>query len=195
MSDTTSLTAILTAFGIATSTPAPAADNDVPCLNKAQARAKWPTGWLYWHGSNHCWDNVPGRSHSVRKPVRASEPHSVSQPHPSSAPKHVSQPSPTSVPTADSNPSPPSVREVIYPTLRNILGVGPEMLTAREITQWPLLIDLDEMFERPLAPDPNSGIDGCCWPKLENQNEQEKPDQKHATDHLYQAGKGDRWRR
>ena len=50
-----------------------AADNDRACLTKEQARAKWPKDYLYWHGVNHCWDNVrtyakPDRTHKSGKP-------------------------------------------------------------------------------------------------------------------------------
>jgi len=44
------------------SVSARAADNDPPCLTKAQAQAKWPGQWLYWHTANRCWDNVNVRS-------------------------------------------------------------------------------------------------------------------------------------
>lgn len=52
------------------------ADNIAPCLSKAEARAKWPKDWLYWHGVNRCWDNVkvyarPDRTHKGNRGVSA----------------------------------------------------------------------------------------------------------------------------
>jgi hypothetical protein len=44
-----------------------AADNNPPCLTKEQARAKWPKDWLFWHGSNHCWDATRGTANTASK--------------------------------------------------------------------------------------------------------------------------------
>jgi hypothetical protein len=30
------------------------------CMTESEARAKFPTAHLYWHGSEHCWDDRPG---------------------------------------------------------------------------------------------------------------------------------------
>src|SRR6516164_4913491 len=30
------------------------------CMTKSDARAKFPEAHLYWHGSEHCWDDRPG---------------------------------------------------------------------------------------------------------------------------------------
>jgi len=147
------------------------------CMTKEQARAKYPKAWLYWHGASHCWDNIPGRRSSTAR----------SEPIPISKPPAPSVASGSKQPNSDQRPS----HEIIYPVLRNSLGVGPEMLTAYELTHWPLLIDLDEMFDTP--PDPDNGIDGCCWPKLETLDETQN--QQIATDHVRQTGKGGRWRR
>jgi hypothetical protein len=48
-----------------------AADIDPGCLTRAQAKAKWPKAWLYWHTQHHCWDNRAGRRHAphMRDPV------------------------------------------------------------------------------------------------------------------------------
>jgi len=37
-----------------------------------------------------------------------------------------------------------------------------DLITGAPITGWPLLIDIDAE-----APNPNNGVDGCCWPSLE----------------------------
>jgi hypothetical protein len=31
------------------------------CMTQAEARQKFSTSHLYWHGPNHCWDATPGR--------------------------------------------------------------------------------------------------------------------------------------
>jgi hypothetical protein len=31
------------------------------CLNKSEARAKYHTRHIYWHGDERCWDDNPGR--------------------------------------------------------------------------------------------------------------------------------------
>jgi hypothetical protein len=43
------------------------ADVNPDCLTKAQAKAKWPKAWLYWHTADHCWDNRPGRRHGLHR--------------------------------------------------------------------------------------------------------------------------------
>src|SRR5215471_7713324 len=30
------------------------------CMTESGARAKFPKAHLYWHGSEHCWDDSPG---------------------------------------------------------------------------------------------------------------------------------------
>jgi hypothetical protein len=30
------------------------------CMTESEARAKFPKAHLYWHGSEHCWDDSPG---------------------------------------------------------------------------------------------------------------------------------------
>jgi hypothetical protein len=37
-----------------------------------------------------------------------------------------------------------------------------DLFTGAPITGWPLLIDIDDE-----APNPNDGVDGCCWPSLD----------------------------
>jgi hypothetical protein len=37
------------------------------CMTKHEARARYPTTWLYWHTERHCWDATAGhRSRSVK---------------------------------------------------------------------------------------------------------------------------------
>lgn len=48
--------AILAAVTFLFSIAALSADVERSCLTKSQARAKWPTKHLYWHGMDHCWD-------------------------------------------------------------------------------------------------------------------------------------------
>jgi|ERR1700730_1141977 len=35
----------------------------VSCMSQAEARQRFPTLHLYWHGKDHCWDATPTRSH------------------------------------------------------------------------------------------------------------------------------------
>jgi hypothetical protein len=135
-------------IALALTTTAWAADNTPPCLSKAQARAEHPKAHLYWHGSDHCWDNQQRRH---RDPPDARK--ALAQ-----EPKHTS------------NPLPPSDRkriaEIIYPPLvaQQATIINKELFTAwRPITEWPLLLDIDAT-----GPDPDNGIDGCCWPPLES---------------------------
>jgi hypothetical protein len=40
-------------------------------------------------------------------------------------------------------------------------SVSANLFIGAPLTQWPMLIDIDQL------PDPNNGIDGCCWPSLD----------------------------
>jgi hypothetical protein len=35
------------------------------CLNKSEARAKYHSSHIWWHGDEHCWDNSPGRKPEI----------------------------------------------------------------------------------------------------------------------------------
>lgn len=39
--------------------PAPARAEE-ECMTKEQARVRWPTAHIYWHGPDRCWDNRAG---------------------------------------------------------------------------------------------------------------------------------------
>ena len=42
------------------------------CMTQSEARAKFPTSHLWWHGPNHCWDATPSRT-QLSKRIRARE--------------------------------------------------------------------------------------------------------------------------
>jgi hypothetical protein len=37
------------------------------CMTQAEARAKFPTQHLWWHGPNRCWDATPGRRQLAKR--------------------------------------------------------------------------------------------------------------------------------
>jgi hypothetical protein len=37
------------------------------CMTQAEARAKFPTTHLWWHGPNRCWDATPGRRQLAKR--------------------------------------------------------------------------------------------------------------------------------
>lgn len=119
------------------------------CMSKEQARAAYKTSHLYWHGARHCWDASATSARRHERPVapsRESNPHTVSD--------------------ASGNVAPLSAAriEIYYPAL---LRAQAEITTdlyavQRPITDWPLMLDIDVT-----GPDPDNGIDGCCWPPME----------------------------
>lgn len=157
---------ILALLALCTATPEgppgalPLADEQpaAACLTKQQAREKYPGAWLYWHGKNHCWDN---RGHRKVRPSPVKE-QTFAQ-----APVRTSNPKTRSV-VADASGNGmqrlvPRI-EVYYPALiQEQFAVANDLYTVqRPITEWPLMLDLDSA-----GPDPDNGIDGCCWPPLE----------------------------
>src|SRR5437868_13125459 len=48
------------------------------CMTQSEARQKFPTQHLWWHGRNHCWDATPSRT-QLSKRIKASDSRSVAR--------------------------------------------------------------------------------------------------------------------
>jgi hypothetical protein len=110
-------------------------------MTKQEARAKWPTKPIYWHGSNRCWNDQPLNSRSTAPPANTSD--SVNK----ALALDLSAPRPKATKT-----------EVFYPSIIVNNSVNTDLFIGAPLTGWPLLIDIDGQ-----APDPNNGADRCCW--------------------------------
>jgi hypothetical protein len=131
---------------IAFSLIAPDVQASPECMTKQEARAKWPTKPIYWHGSNHCWNDQPLSSHrSTAPPANTSD--SVNK----ALALDLSAPRPKATKT-----------EVFYPSIIVNNSVNTDLFIGVPLTGWPLLIDIDGQ-----APDPNNGADRCCWPSMD----------------------------
>jgi len=128
------------------------------CMTKQEARAKWPTQPIYQHGSSRCWNDQPLSSRlSTTRSANASD----------SATKTLALALP--VPRQK-----PTKTEIFFPSVvvkdsadtNFFTGTAAisntNLFTGAPITGWPLLIDIDDK-----APNPNNGVDGCCWPSLD----------------------------
>lgn len=62
--------ALIAAAVALASSPAPASPS---CMTQSEARAKFPTAHLWWHGPNRCWDATPSRRHLAQR-IKAKEP-------------------------------------------------------------------------------------------------------------------------
>jgi hypothetical protein len=98
------------------------ADVDHGCMTKAQAQAKYPKQWLYWHGAGHCWDNMRGGRSTI---VRTAPP---------TAP----------VEHASDSPRMEKSASIAYPSLMAGGGTDDAMLQPEAMTTWPLVMDFDE---------------------------------------------------
>lgn len=107
------------------------------CLTKEQARAKWPGAWLYWHGSNRCWDNqrtatrqASAHTYSVNKnPLQLGKPPidaNGNDVHHSGRPLIPEKSSP-----------------VYYPSLIVGSGTTDDMLTPYVMSTWSPIADFD----------------------------------------------------
>jgi hypothetical protein len=113
------------------------------CMTKQEARARWPTKPIYWHGSSRCWNDQPLSSRrSTAPPANTSD-------SATKALAFVSAPRPKVIKT-----------EVFFPSLIVNNSVSTDLFDSAPMTGWPVLIDID-------APDPNNGVDRCCWPTLD----------------------------
>jgi hypothetical protein len=64
--------AVIVAFvSVLTTIPSEASTS---CMSKTEARQRFGTVYLYWHGPEHCWDATPTLAHGVRHRVRHPEP-------------------------------------------------------------------------------------------------------------------------
>jgi len=121
---------------------APEAQASPECMTKQEARTKWPTKPIYSHGSSGCWNDQPLSSRrSTTQPANTSD--SVTK-----APAlGLSAPSLKATKT-----------EVFFPS--NIVNnsVSTDLFNGTPMTSW-VVIDID-------VPDPNNGVDRCCWPSL-----------------------------
>ena len=124
------------------------------CMTKQEARARWPAKPIYLHGSSRCWNDQPLSSRrSTTPPANTSD----------SATKAFAF-----------DPSPPKATktEIFYPSVvvKNSASTdfftgssaSTDLFTGAPITGWPVLIDIDGQ-----APNPDNGVDGCCWPSLD----------------------------
>jgi len=109
-----------------------------PCLTEAEAQKRWPKAHLFWHTANHCWDNLP------LNVVSAGD-----------YDKPELQPAPvTAVQTVASSAT--AEPEIIFPTVKHnnaeFFGLSPApslnwsvaWFMPTPITNWPLLLDIDQ---------------------------------------------------
>jgi hypothetical protein len=113
------------------------------CMTKQEARAKWPTKAIYSHGSSGCWNNQPLSSRpSTTPPVKTSD----------SIAKARALVLPAPRPKATKT-------EVVNDA---------DLFNGAPMTGWRVLIGVDGLIGiNGQVPDPNNGVDGCCWPSLE----------------------------
>ena len=131
---------------IAFSLIAPDVQASPECMTKQEARAKWTSKPIYWHGSNRCWNDQPLSSRRwTASPANTSD--SVNK----ALALDLSAPRPKATKT-----------EVFYPSIIVNNSVSTDLFIGVPLTGWPLLIDIDGQ-----APDPNNGADRCCWPSLD----------------------------
>ena len=93
------------------------ADVDGSCLTHEQARAKWPTSYLYWRTARHCW-YARGGHRIAPKPRPSIEPNGNAV-----QPKRADTPAPL----------------IAYPDLMAGGGTDDTMLKPGSMTQWPML--------------------------------------------------------
>ena len=134
---------------IAFSLIAPDVQASPECMTKQEARAKWPTKPIYSHGSSRCWNDQPLSSRrSTAPPAKTSD--SVNK----ALALDLSAPRPKATKTKT---------EVFFPSMIIVNNsVSTDLFIGAPLTGWPVLIDIDGE-----APDPNNGVDRCCWPSLD----------------------------
>jgi hypothetical protein len=127
---------VLTALAIAVLMTA-ASDATPECMTYKEARAQWKTSWLYWHGKNHCWDNVGRKRGAKRDRIKTA-------------------PAPQVYATAGEQLQPKEVKTVMVmpPPKRTIFltGVSTDhwfMLDPIPMPEWPIDKYVYELSKRP----------------------------------------------
>lgn len=117
------------------------------CMTLGEARTAYPGKHLWWHGQGHCWNAEPGRKIKPaakkldRKPIRGDDPNG------NKAQEIQPQPHETT----------------LWPFLIvNAAAIDPQWFSSEHSTEWPRLLDVDELTSDAAPPD-------CCWPALEQQ--------------------------
>ena len=129
---------------IAFSLIAPDVQASAQCMTKQEARAKWPTKPIYSHDSSRCWDDQPlSRRATTTPPAKTSD-------------------SATKARALDvSAPRPKATRTEVF--LPSMIVNDTDLFNGAPMTGWRVVIGIDGQA----APDPNNGVDGCCWPSLD----------------------------
>ena len=123
------------------------ADNAAPCLTKEQARAKWPKDWIFWHGMNHCWDNVRGTANTANKPDNTVQ--IIRAPKPNRATKGGRMDTPqvdasgNEVHHSNSQPVIGRGPTIFFPVLMSGGGTDDIMLRGEAMQTWPVIADFD----------------------------------------------------
>lgn len=105
------------------------------CMTQSEARATFPHSHLWWHTRERCWNAT--QQVTVRDT------------------KQRRRPVPVPGPTDMKDPT------ILFPTLaHNDFAVGPELM-ARDLTNGPLILDIDDVTASKDPPE-----DGV-WPKLD----------------------------
>jgi len=113
------------------------------CMTKQEARAKWPTKTIYQDGSNRCWNDQP-----------------LSGRRPTTPPANMSDRATKASALDLSAPRPQATKTKVF--LPSITVNDIDLLSGAPITDWRVLIGINDQ-----APDPDNGVDGCCWPSLD----------------------------
>lgn len=169
--------AILGAIGIIGAVTAPAVGSP-SCMTSDEARKAFPRDHIYWHGLQHCWDNI-GTRHG-QQPAAKTEPNDsqamsavrtdpdVSQ----TKPAEIEKPSaPVTVPPLPFIAGDPTSslfwpsRDVPAPAQRNDSLPPAPPAAAQEIEDQDNVV-IGAPNAAPGSPD--YLLDHCCWPPLSN---------------------------
>ena len=120
------------------------------CMTKQEARAKWPAKPIYLHGSSRCWNDQPlSSSRSTTPPANATKALALDPSTPKATKTEIFFPSLV-------------VKNSASTDFFTGTSASTDLFSGAPMTGWPVLIDVDSE-----APNPNNGVDGCCWPLLD----------------------------
>lgn len=114
------------------------------CMTKSEARAKWPTRHIWWHGGDRCWDDNPGRgSRKARWLPKPSQDANGNIAHLGGAPLAVIQVRAEEYNELDAQAE--HTPAIVYPPLITGPGTTRDMLRNDELTHFPIMFDLDDV--------------------------------------------------
>lgn len=169
-------------MGLAGAPALPAAAS-AACMTQAEARKAFPRDHIYWHGTQHCWDNVANRRQNPAATANAKADADAAQPGESGQPAAMARPADRNkpgetvaaapVPFVGSNPG----QGLFWSTLNVPARAQQEASAEPAVLAPPATVEHDDAIAigapgaKPGSPE--DLLEHCCWPPTASESARE----------------------